>query len=257
MLMDNYLFSYIYLLLSLLLLDVSYIPDLEKVPEALDFRVCQEIVVFLEKFKRKTELVSGTSKPLAHLFFREILDVDKHLRDWEVEPLFCYGGTQMRTKYDKYWGDFEKLNDFMYFAVLLDPTMKSTFIEHAFGKLLKYKNITDAEIEQKVSSLVKEIESKMDNLFKMYKQKLDKVENHGVSQEGRNEDGVQTDFGNDFLGEILNMEGNNSIATETELKRYLKEPPTRYKNDFDILIWWKQNSVRFPIVSMMAKGKVL
>ena len=42
-----------------------------------------------------------------------------------------------------------------------------------------------------------------------------------------------------------------------ELKRYLKEPRTPYKKGFDILTWWKQNGMRFPIVSRMAKGKLL
>ncbi|KAJ9557040.1 hypothetical protein OSB04_011654 [Centaurea solstitialis] len=234
--------------------DVSFGRDLGRVPEHSDFKVCIDVVNFLEKFKTKTELISASSKPLAHLFLREILDVDKHLREWETQVDFCLLGTEMRQKYDKYWGDFEKLNEFMYFAVLLDPTMKSAFIEHAFRKMVMYKNISEEMVEMKVRSLVKVVENKMEILFKMYKEKFDKFGFHEASQEVSNEDVVGgRDVGNDFLGEFLNVEGNNPVAMENELKRYLNEPKAPYTNGFDILHWWKQNALRFPIVSRMAK----
>lgn len=85
--------------------------------EKADFDICKGVVGFLEKFKTKIEIVSASSKPLAHIFLREILDVDQHLREWETRPEFCLNGEDMRKKFDKYWGSFDKLNDYMYFAV--------------------------------------------------------------------------------------------------------------------------------------------
>nr|GEU55657.1 zinc finger BED domain-containing protein RICESLEEPER 2 [Tanacetum cinerariifolium] len=66
-----------------------YYRDLDRVLEHSNFSACKDIVEFLEKFKAKTELISSTSKPLAHLYFGEILDVDKHLHHWETKPDFC------------------------------------------------------------------------------------------------------------------------------------------------------------------------
>nr|GEW49207.1 zinc finger BED domain-containing protein RICESLEEPER 2 [Tanacetum cinerariifolium]GEW50848.1 zinc finger BED domain-containing protein RICESLEEPER 2 [Tanacetum cinerariifolium] len=45
------------------------------------------------------------------------------------------------------------------------------------------------------------------------------------------------------------------LSSDDELKKYLKEPPLELddEEDFDILLWWKLNSLRFPIVSKMAK----
>ena len=54
-------------------------------PEKTDFDTCKAVVGFLEKFKTTTELVSATSKPLAHIIFREILEVDKHILEWETK----------------------------------------------------------------------------------------------------------------------------------------------------------------------------
>ena len=58
-----------------------------------------------------------------------------------VSPQFCLIGKDMIDKYDKYWGDLEKLNDFLYFAVILDPRFKFDFLQQAFEKLIKLKNI--------------------------------------------------------------------------------------------------------------------
>ncbi|GJZ61849.1 zinc finger BED domain-containing protein RICESLEEPER 2 [Tanacetum coccineum] len=60
--------------------DDCYDHELKRIPEHSDFGMCEDVVEFLEKFKTKTELISSSSKPLAHLFYREILDIDKHLR---------------------------------------------------------------------------------------------------------------------------------------------------------------------------------
>lgn len=94
------------------MLDISNACDLGRVPKDTNFRACKEIVVFLNKFKRKTELVS-------HIF----VFIEKYkmwiLWKWEAKPL---PGSKMHNKYDKYWGDFKKLNNFMYFAVFLDLT---------------------------------------------------------------------------------------------------------------------------------------
>ncbi|XP_071694569.1 zinc finger BED domain-containing protein RICESLEEPER 1-like [Rutidosis leptorrhynchoides] len=81
-----------------------------------------------EKFKDTTESVSASTKPLAHL----LLDIDTHLRQWACDVEYCYMVSSMRTKFDKYWGKLDELNDYMYFAVLLDPTMKKDFYETLF-----------------------------------------------------------------------------------------------------------------------------
>ncbi|KAK2394691.1 zinc finger BED domain-containing protein RICESLEEPER [Trifolium repens] len=38
----------------------------------------------------------------------------------------------MKSKYDKYWGDVVKMNQFLYFGVVFDPRFKFDFIEWSF-----------------------------------------------------------------------------------------------------------------------------
>nr|GEU60038.1 reverse transcriptase domain-containing protein [Tanacetum cinerariifolium] len=124
--------------------NASFSRDLKAIPRRTDFDVCQKVCDFLEKFKEKTELVSTQSGLISHLFYSEILDVDKHLREWEVV-----------SKFD---------------------------------------------------SMVSKIRLK-------------------------------------------------SSGVDDELKKYLKEPLLELddEEEFDILLWWKLNSPRFPIISKMAK----
>ncbi|GJZ76052.1 zinc finger BED domain-containing protein RICESLEEPER 2, partial [Tanacetum coccineum] len=162
----------------------SFARDLEEIPKRADFEVCKKVVSFLEKFKETTELVSSVSSPVAHLWFGEILDIDKHLREWKENASFKEMISKMRPKYDKYWGDYKKINHYMYFAVILDPTMKSEMIGYGFRHLIENGCIpmeideeseetpiqfyTDQELCDK---LVKKVEEDMRVFFAMYKEK--------------------------------------------------------------------------------------
>lgn len=43
-------------------------------------------------------------------------------------------GDEMEEKYNKYWGDFQSFDDYMYFMAVLDPQLKIEFLRHAFEK---------------------------------------------------------------------------------------------------------------------------
>ena len=85
---------------------------------------------------------------------------------------------EMRLKYDKYWGKWEKQNDFMYFVVLLDPTMKTFLVDHGFRKMITYritkeKPLTESAIKVMVEKMIGEVKDRMGVLFGMYKERLD------------------------------------------------------------------------------------
>lgn len=103
-----------------------------------DFRICRATVGLLEKFKVKTDLVLMSTKPMTHWFFREICDMYKRIREWS-NPQFFMINNDMINKYDKYWGNIEKLNEFLYVVVVLDSRLKFEFLQHAFERLIKFK----------------------------------------------------------------------------------------------------------------------
>ncbi|KAH0702686.1 hypothetical protein KY285_016964 [Solanum tuberosum] len=61
------------------------------------------------------------------------------------------------------------------------------------------------------------------------------------------------DFG-DFFEELhRHTSGSGCAYSKTELDKYLEEDIEIGKADFDVLLWWKINSPRFPFLSEMAR----
>ncbi|KAL7587125.1 hypothetical protein Lser_V15G38641 [Lactuca serriola] len=137
-----------------------------RVPSHSDFDMIKKMMEFLEKFKKKTEIVSCSTKPIFHTYARKILDIEQHLRKHETNPNFMFMVPDMKDKYDKYWGDYDTISDYIYMTSGSFP----------------------------------------------------------------------------------------STSSESQLQRYLNEDPIRFDKGYDILTWWKNNEVRFPIVARMARA---
>ncbi|PWA39151.1 zinc finger BED domain-containing protein RICESLEEPER 2 [Artemisia annua] len=247
----------------------SFARDLEEIPKRVDFEVCRKVVSFLEKFKETTELVSNVSCPVSHLWFGEVLDIDKHLREWQHENAsFKEMIEDMRKKYDKYWGDYKKINHYIYFAMILDPTMKLEMIGVGFRHLIEngcvpmevdendsdetpLSFLTDDEVCDK---MVKKVENDMRVLFDMYKEKYGTNLSSDLPKPTSSQSTNTSSRRNSFF--FKKQVGNNFSGVDDELTKYLKEPRLELEGDdyFDILNWWKLNSPRFPIVSKMEKG---
>ncbi|MCI31140.1 zinc finger BED domain-containing protein ricesleeper 2-like, partial [Trifolium medium] len=45
----------------------------------------------------------------------------------------------------------------------------------------------------------------------------------------------------------------NSIGNKNELEKYLDEEHMDEDDNFDLLLWWKQNCARFPVLSRMTR----
>ena len=52
---------------------------------------------------------------------------------------------------------------------------------------------------------------------------------------------------------FMRLLNEDEDVNQNELEKYLKEGLEKVKSDLDILLWWKENSNRFPIVSLMAR----
>ncbi|GJY86078.1 zinc finger BED domain-containing protein RICESLEEPER 2 [Tanacetum coccineum] len=83
-------------------------------------------------------------------------------------------------KYNKYWGKFDELNDYMYFATILDSTMKQRLVSHGFKKILEYNMssespLPDDSLNTMVREMLKEVVNRMRVLFQTYKTRFDMV----------------------------------------------------------------------------------
>jgi hypothetical protein len=229
--------------------------SVERVPSHSDFKKIQQMMAFLEKFKKKTTKVSCSSKPVIHTFTREILDIEQHLTKHASNPDFRFMVPEMKDKYNKYWGDYDNISDYVFFATLLDPQCKSRFMHIVFSQMLRAKNIDNEwsvdEIESKARAKVIDMESKLDKFFKRY---LEIPNTASSSQQETPKEVVDYEDENDFFGSYLASGGVQSSSPVSELQRYLNEEPIGREEGFKVLTWWKNNAVRFPTVARMARG---
>nr|KAJ0225048.1 hypothetical protein LSAT_V11C100016270 [Lactuca sativa] len=145
----------------------------------------------------------------------------------------------------------------MYFATILDPRMKREFLRHAFETLIKYKMpennpLSELDITAKAKSLTNDIEKRFENFYNEYN-----TDSNVPSETRGSQDVVHINDNDDFLGDYFVQSANPLASKETELTRYLNEGQTQGVKDFDILVWWKNNTSRYLILSRMAKGIIL
>ncbi|GJR20221.1 zinc finger BED domain-containing protein RICESLEEPER 2 [Tanacetum coccineum] len=207
--------------------NASFSRDLNAIPHRTDFDVCQKVCNFLEKLE-KTELVSTQTSPVGHLFYSEILDINKHLREWELVPKFDKMVSKMRLKYDKH---------------LMENGCIPEENEDEVDTPMEF--LTDIEKEDKVKELVYEVETNMGVLFALYNEKYGtKLTNNSsdVQKSSSTQSSNTTRRrGNTFLNSFKSQNPSRSSGVEDELKKYLKEPILELddEEDFDILSWWK------------------
>ena len=63
--------------------------------------------------------------------------------------------TNMKTKFEKYWGEGEKINPLLYVAVVLDPQKKLRFLKFSFSEI--YGNTVAKVMVDKVKDLLYEL----------------------------------------------------------------------------------------------------
>ncbi|XP_035835876.1 zinc finger BED domain-containing protein RICESLEEPER 2-like [Helianthus annuus] len=162
----------------------------------------------------------------------------------------------MKHKFDKYYEDYDnsKSNKLFEFAAILDPRVKLTIIEYGCAKnceLMKKdgKLKTDKEFKEKVKEMVDGVESEMHKLLREYEDLEPASSSIPVNtvEQGRGK--------KQWMGKLEQFRGvaGQSSSKKTELEKYLLEDLELMNDEFDILLWWKVNSTRYPTLARMAK----
>ncbi|XP_073014639.1 zinc finger BED domain-containing protein RICESLEEPER 2-like [Primulina eburnea] len=172
---------------------------------------------------------------------------------------------RMKEKYDKYWGSTEKMNMILYYAVILDPRHKLEFVEFSFDRM--YGNVGKNE------TMKEQVRLGLYELFGDYKlrhsNKLPDTSKSLCSSsnsstlgsqvmskkrlceaEDKSEMAIRLSLKQEFK---IYKSGGKGEVVKSELEKYLVEDVEEEKKNFNILQWWKDNSLRFPILSRMAR----
>lgn len=159
------------------------------------------------------------------------------------DEIFKCMATKMKAKYEKYWGDPEKMNKYIFIAAILDPRTKEShffkdMIDDTYGSIIGNRILTSSHNE-------------FVSLFGEYKVLYGTgTTSESASQAHASENGSK----NSLMRSRYNKkrmrvcgEGSTSTNTITELDKYLAEDTEELTAEFD-LDWWKCNAARFPVL---------
>ncbi|CAL8155247.1 unnamed protein product [Prunus armeniaca] len=160
----------------------------------------------------------------------------------------------MRTKYNKYFVKYQDLNMLVLIALVLDPRFKLRHITHLFKK--------EKFDEDDVQIKTREVKSVLMALYDEYVPKVDggihmrqnsTTENIGSASGSNN---IGESVGDDFLDDwIREVEESDETVVSHEVDSYLTDPLAFVSKDvfFDILMWWKLNGPKYPVLVAIAK----
>ncbi|KAD4384975.1 hypothetical protein E3N88_25143 [Mikania micrantha] len=229
------------------------------VPTSTDWHYARQLAKSIEKFKQITVRASSSTNVVVNLFFKDIMEIDKHLRDMKVSSDLTnkVTGSQMQHKFEKYWHHDSNMNKLLYFAAILDPRQKLRVIKFGYTILCNSEKKDDKEdINKKVDAILKNVSVAFELLFQEYKAMYETEISNQTSQ---NEENVQvfSEGDDDFFAKFQSSGGFTSYTNKSELQKYLEDKEEGWYPSFDILQWWKSSSSRYPILSKMAKGDFL
>ncbi|XP_077246139.1 zinc finger BED domain-containing protein RICESLEEPER 3-like [Tasmannia lanceolata] len=142
----------------------------------------------------------------------------------------------MGENFDKYWGD---CNLFMAISSILDPRYKMKLIEFCFPKIY---SVFEYETHMKTVR---------DSLYELYD--IFVVESERQSSIEQNSQSFQDIQRVDEFEEFC-QSTETFRPSKSEMDTYLEE--IRFKCEkahFDVLEWWKMNTLKFPTLSKMAR----
>lgn len=234
--------------------DSSYVAFFGKIcpPTFKDWENVRAFVTFLKIFYVATQVFSSSLHVNIHTAFHQLFDIHEEIRKSVMNLNTVLGSMsmEMKVKYDKYWGCFVTVNPLLYFGVVLDPRYKLKYLTWSFQTM--YGSDGGVTI----------IKNRLFELYNWYKSEHEEGNTSAQPSHGSNE-GVsgakafvlaetasQLARTNAFLQHLREQD---ELDKKNELETYFSEANVIGDDKFDILVWWKNNSSRFPILSILVK----
>lgn len=219
-----------------------------------DWVYVREFKNFLQHFYDLTNKVSGTKYVTSNTFLEEIAAVHYLLGEWSDhvicgdDEIFKKMAAKMKDKYQKYWGDPEKMNKYIFFAAILDPRTKES---HFFKDLIE-----DTYGSIKGNAILAATHKEFGLLFVEYKKlygtppTTSEITPPSETSQNSSESSLMRER---YNKRMRLSSGDGSTNSKSELDKYLAEDTEEASPGFDVLSWWKCNAARFPVLSKLAR----
>ena len=233
-------------------------------PTEEDWSKAEVFVKFLRVFYDVTLRVSASTHPTVHTGLHDVIKVETAINNLESranmqvglpsEQLLKAMASDMRSKYEKYFDSYHELNPLIVIGLVLDPRFKLRHVTQLFRKKL-------SEIEAQLKT--EEIKNILRALYDEYVPNVEggkymkKSENLHSQPSSTSSNVAMTE--DDLIDEWMHfVEDSDEKVVGDEVDSYLldplvqitKEESTKY---FNILLWWKVNGNKYPILAAIAK----
>ncbi|CAN1223158.1 Putative AC transposase [Linum grandiflorum] len=197
--------------------------------------VCEK----LKCFSLVSDLFSGSKYPTANLFFPRICELRIQIHQWMLDSneVIQRMAASMWTKFIKYW---QVIQDLLAVAVVLDPRYKLDIVEYYAERIAMDGSSLNANtIRGILGDLVIEYQVRLNS------NNAPTTGNH-MAGSSRTED-----QGFDLF--VSQRKRSRTSSVTAELDSYLNEDILPRQPDFDILMWWKINGPKYPILQNIAR----
>ncbi|KAM0864305.1 hypothetical protein ACQ4PT_044011 [Festuca glaucescens] len=213
-------------------------------PSFEDWKKVEAACNYLRLLYDSAHSIMAAGNPTSNIFFHEAWKLQLELANasGHEDPVFSIIAKDMHERFDKYWKD---CNLVLSVAVVMDPRFKMKLVEFSYSKIYGVE----------AAKYVKVVNDSVHELFKDYvAQPLPEqgATNHAAAN-GNNTHANQPSTGDGLLDfDMYLSEIATSQPSKSELEQYLDESLTPRIQEFDILNWWKLNTLKFPTLSRMA-----
>ncbi|WOH00644.1 hypothetical protein DCAR_0520015 [Daucus carota subsp. sativus] len=220
-------------------------------PSENDFEIARNFLKFLKLFYRVTEKISGSKYVTSNLFFDELVKMHVKIGNmcFSEHARYLEMAKRMKAKYDKYWDNIDNINFLFYVAVLLDPRRKMQYIDYCFSQIYPDEKENTLDAFYKDYARLQEGQTS-GNTSKKYSVINSTIAPMSIDDEEDEEDDVDL-----IVNFQKHLESEDSMTNKSEVDIYMSDAIERnLGDDFNILQWWKMSSVKFPILSQVAKN---
>ncbi|XP_060204562.1 zinc finger BED domain-containing protein DAYSLEEPER-like [Lycium barbarum] len=198
------------------------------------------VATFLKPFYDITTFFSGCKYPTTNLYLPKVWRIEKLLEEQKNsgDSVMSEMATYMLRKFEKYWRSYSVI---LSMAIILDPRYNLKFVKFCFTKL-------NSDTDEAKLKVIK------DNLQLLFKEYLIPSTTTSLSEEHASGSG-SNEMG-DALEEFDMFESQlESNTGKTQLDLYLEEASLDHKinPNLDVLGFWKDNRLRYPELSSMAR----
>ncbi|KAJ0946383.1 putative HAT dimerization domain, ribonuclease H-like superfamily, hAT-like transposase, RNase-H [Helianthus annuus] len=219
-------------------------------PSDNDWDIANSFMTFLKVFYEVTNRFSGSLYVTSSAYFHDMYFMHTHIDECigNDDETLSHMAINMRLKYNKYWGDVEKMNPLLYIVVALDPRYKLSYVNWSLDDMYPTGNLA--------TNLKKKVEETLTKLYDFYCSKDPKHGRSCTSKKSHNNLGGISESLSIQERHMLKYKSHLEAGTTSELSeldRYLKDNKEPMYESFDLLHWWKINGEKYKILEKVAR----